>query len=272
MKYLKNFKIFEVAWQGGKASEQLSNSIPLTDNIMNIIYGDDKRINVFHLTSDENINNIKSLIGTRKSISTFTYINDKILLSGGIMNKGGIIFQLEGTLLFHGQHDLLSIPDNTGRRWIKIHQFPLEFKKEHKILFNKWKDKYGIDKYGSAQINNIQQMKEVYKDIEDLVKKYSSKIIKKNYKGQDEEERPWGNQESSYIGDDYNEYVVNNIKIKDILIDATKYDNVDDVIKKLQTITSGKVFKSDNLDETKKWLTDRNGFTDIEEYKKSIGV
>lgn len=259
-KHIKNQeRLFEVAWQGGKASEQLSNSIPLTDNIMNIIYGENKRINVFHLTSDKYIDNIKSLIGSRKSISTFTYINGQILSKGGIMSKGGIIFQLEGTVLFHGQHDLLSQPDSTGRRWIKIHQFPLEFKKEYSILSNKWKEKYGTDRFGSAQINNIQQMKEVYKDIEDLVKKYSSQIIKKNHTGEYEEEKPWGIEQSSNISKEYNEYIVNNIKIKDILIDATKYDNVDDVVNKLQTITNGKVTKSNSLEETKKWLIDRGG-------------
>ena len=259
-KHIKNQeRLFEVAWQGGKASEHLSNSIPLTDNIMNIIYGEKKRINVFHLTSDKNIDNIKSLIGSRKSISTFTYINGQILSKGGIMNKGGIIFQLEGTLLFHGQHDLLSQPDNIGRRWIQINQFPLEFKKEYSILLNKWKEKYGTDRFGSAQINNISQMKEVYKDIEDLVKKYSSQIIKKNYTGEYEEEKPFGIKQTSYISDDYNEYIVNNIKIKDVLIDTTKYDNVDDIVKKLQTITNGKVTKSNSLEETKRWLIDRGG-------------
>ena len=38
----------------------------------------------------------------------------------GIQSGGGIIYQIEGTLLVASTRDMQSMPDNTGRRWIAI--------------------------------------------------------------------------------------------------------------------------------------------------------
>ena len=96
-----------------------SGRVPIYPKLMKKILGDVK-INSFHVTDLGRLKNVKSTIGKKKSLSTFTAINKfGDLASGrGVQTAGGIILQLQGNLLMSSTNDIGSVPDEGGRRWI----------------------------------------------------------------------------------------------------------------------------------------------------------
>ena len=65
-------------------------------------------------------NQLPKVIGSKKSISTYTALekNTNMTKGGGVQTKGGIVLELEGKVLIAGTEDLGSVPDESGRRWI----------------------------------------------------------------------------------------------------------------------------------------------------------
>ena len=78
-------------------------------------------VNSFHVTSPQNIKSIASILGKKKSISTFTKANKSSQLAKGRgvqTGSGGVIFYVEGLLLGRKAEDFDTVPDRTGRRWV----------------------------------------------------------------------------------------------------------------------------------------------------------
>ena len=96
-----------------------SGRVPIYPKLMKKILGDVK-INSFHVTDLSGLKNVKSTIGKKKSLSTFTAVNKfGDLASGrGVQTAGGIILQLQGNLLMSSTNDIGSVPDEGGRGWI----------------------------------------------------------------------------------------------------------------------------------------------------------
>ena len=66
----------------------LNNRIPLTNKIYQELYGN-VRIGTFHMSDIFNIDNVKRLIGTKKIISSFKYMQkDTLIKMRGIQTKG----------------------------------------------------------------------------------------------------------------------------------------------------------------------------------------
>ena len=88
-----------------KSMEKIIGKIPITS---------------FHVTTLDHLDNVTRLLGSKKSMSTFTRAGkDSQLAKGrGIQTEGGVIFWIEGTLLARKYIDMQSEPDKTGRRWI----------------------------------------------------------------------------------------------------------------------------------------------------------
>ena len=88
-----------------KSMEKIIGKIPITS---------------FHVTTLQHLDHVTRLLGTKKSISTFTRAGkDSQLAKGkGIQTDGGVIFWIEGTLLARKYIDMQSEPDKTGRRWL----------------------------------------------------------------------------------------------------------------------------------------------------------
>tara|TARA_Y100001963_G_scaffold45739_1_gene64476 strand:+ start:1 stop:795 length:795 start_codon:yes stop_codon:yes gene_type:complete len=62
---------------------------------------------------------LPKVLGTNKSISTYTALkNTSLSMGGGVQTSGGIILEVEGKVLIAGTEDLGSVPDESGRRWI----------------------------------------------------------------------------------------------------------------------------------------------------------
>ena len=88
-----------------KSMEKIIGKIPITS---------------FHVTTLNHLDNVTRLLGTKKSMSTFTRAgtNSQIAKGKGIQTEGGVVFWIEGTLLARKYIDMQSEPDKTGRRWI----------------------------------------------------------------------------------------------------------------------------------------------------------
>ena len=99
-----------------------SNYVPLSTKFMQKMIGKE-RVSVFHVGSADSVKDIESvgrIVGKKSSLSTFTAVDkgEKLAKGQGIQTKGGIIYQLEGTLLVASTRDIQSTPDKTGRRWV----------------------------------------------------------------------------------------------------------------------------------------------------------
>ena len=124
----------KVKWQSSLSQkifkpEQLENegdltyglSIPLSNSIVNKIMPK-QRARVFHVTRVENISNMLSLQGQKKSISAFLNMNP-YFFSPGIFGGGGggIVFELDANVLGAFNRDVQSSVDDSGRRWITLY-------------------------------------------------------------------------------------------------------------------------------------------------------
>ena len=80
-----------------------------------------ERVSVFHIGGElkSDIQQVGRIIGKKSSLSTFTAVDkgEKLAKGQGIQTKGGVIYQIEGTLLVDTK-DIQSTPDKTGRRWV----------------------------------------------------------------------------------------------------------------------------------------------------------
>ena len=108
----------EIQWL--KKSYELASDyfFPLTPTIAKIL-NNGKTVKSFHITSFEKLNQLKSLEGTNKSISTMTKNKNKNLYQNLKAHwNHGVLCYLEGTLVLESRADIMSVPDDTGRRWI----------------------------------------------------------------------------------------------------------------------------------------------------------
>ena len=128
---MKSFKYFiteatDQKWQqslsslifdtGKEENFYLDVPIPLSSSIFKRVWPDDIRATVFHLTDDDGFDKLVKLKGKKKSISAFTEM-DRYYYSRGVQTAGGIIAEIDGNVLIAAPTDILSRPDNTGRRW-----------------------------------------------------------------------------------------------------------------------------------------------------------
>ena len=128
---MKSFKYFIKEATGQKWQQSLSSlifdtgreenfyldvPIPLSSAIFKRVWPDDIRTTVFHLTDVDGLDKLVKLQGKKKSISAFTSM-DRYYYSRGVQTAGGIIAEIDGNVLIAAPTDIMSRPDNTGRRW-----------------------------------------------------------------------------------------------------------------------------------------------------------
>ena len=128
---MKSFKYFIKEATGQKWQQSLSSlifdtgreenfyldvPIPLSSSIFKRVWPDDIRTTVFHLTDVDGLDKLVKLQGKKKSISAFTSM-DRYYYSRGVQTAGGIVAEIDGNVLIAAPTDIMSRPDNTGRRW-----------------------------------------------------------------------------------------------------------------------------------------------------------
>jgi hypothetical protein len=207
------------------------NYIPLTDEIIEILFGKNARIKTFHFTGVgkrdygreispfDVVKNIKGIQGKKNTISSFIYgRKDWVSRMNGVW-FGGILLELEGTLVINAGEDIMSKPEIKGkRRWVPTRNL---FDEETEKLFNKkvreLKNEYDNDyssKHNSQFIYVMKYTKmcvNFFKDNQKIIlKEYFNKMMYREY------------------GFDYNETLVKNIEIKSILWNPQYLFNYDE--------------------------------------------
>jgi len=139
--------------------------IPMTPKTMKQIMGD-VPITTFHNLNWFAIKNqLPKVVGSQKSISTYTTDTEGHLLKGGgVQTGGGVVLEVEGKVLVAGTEDLGSVPDESGRRW--IHPNALG-----KILGMKELEK------GAGGINFRKELYKIDKKLEDILWKYKTSLL-----------------------------------------------------------------------------------------------
>ncbi len=93
--------------------------IAMTPKVIKQIMGD-VPITTFHNLNPEAVKKqLPKVLGTKKSISSYTADTEGNLAMGsGVQTSGGVVLEVEGKVLVAGTEDLGSVPDEAGRRWI----------------------------------------------------------------------------------------------------------------------------------------------------------
>jgi hypothetical protein len=127
MKSFQQYLKEEVAWLQSTSKMvfdfgQISSmKIPLTSKTMTWIFNVQlPRVTVFHVTNGIGLQNLKRLQNKKKSISAFFNMSADYIDSG-IKTEGGLVAELDASILMSSKSDIMSMPDKTGRRWIELH-------------------------------------------------------------------------------------------------------------------------------------------------------
>jgi len=159
--------LFEKVAHTKKSLEWVSlDYIPMSPKVMKQIMGDTP-ITVFHNLNPDSIKNkLPKVVGSKKSISTYTTDTEGHLLSGGgVQTSGGVVLEVEGKVLVAGTEDLASVPDESGRRWI------------HPSTFGKL---VGMSQFegGAGGIYYRKHLYRYDKKLEDILFKYKTSLLK----------------------------------------------------------------------------------------------
>ena len=158
--------LFEKIAHSKKSLEWVSmDFIPMFPKVMKQIMGDTP-ITVFHNLDPNSIKNkLSKVIGSKKSISSYTSDKSNTLTTGGgVQTSGGVVLEVEGKVLVAGTEDLGSVPDEAGRRWLHPSTFG-------KIL--------GMSQFDGAA-GGIYYRKNLYnidKKLEDILYKYKTSLL-----------------------------------------------------------------------------------------------
>ena len=258
-----------------KSMEKIIGKIPITS---------------FHVTTLNHLDNVRSLLGSKKSMSTFTRAGkDSQLAKGkGIQTEGGVIFWLEGTLLARKYMDMQSEPDKTGRRWISstiVFDDPMLVKsaaKRKKIPDREawrdfeWetKDKM-MKKYGGGA-DNIREYEAEVKEIlnkraneiitayitlsNNLLKKHK-KLVKKNLSTPSRKGSSWWNEILIYDASIKEIFVMSRASKKDLEWGDSKQKA--SLEKLISTATGDNPITIGTPAKYRKWYTDRKGKLDV---------
>jgi len=158
--------LFEKVAHTKKSLEWVSlDYIPMSPKTMKQILGDTP-VTTFH-----NLNwfaikkQLPKVVGSKKSISTYTTDTEGHLLSGGgVQTGGGVVLEVEGKVLVAGTEDLGSVPDESGRRWIHPSTFG-------KIVGMKQFEGGGGGIYYRKHLYNMD------KKLEDILFKYKTSLL-----------------------------------------------------------------------------------------------
>jgi hypothetical protein len=92
--------------------------VPLTSKLVNKIWGTPIRATVFHVTDSTGASFVMKNQGKKGlAVSVMPHPPSTKLAKRGIW-KGGVVMKLQANILMGGQGDIMSVPDESGRRWV----------------------------------------------------------------------------------------------------------------------------------------------------------
>ena len=231
----------------------------LSPTALKRVFGNLNKIKAWHVTEQYEIGTLVRLQGKKSSISALTEINpSKSKPFEGMETDGGVVVEVEGLELLAAREDAWSELLDGGRRGINIDPkyFPNLYK-DMRVMLGQIAEKYGkiiskyddfedtswyddVEQFGGkfSKMNNSESERAwegiggdlTQKDKSNFVKEYIDKceeVLKKNKKGQ-EDLRQYGRAKSKKKdGSDYNEIVINQIKIKNVYLVKNMFDDYD---------------------------------------------
>ena len=153
----------------------MRRSIPIYPKTMEKIIGKIP-ITAFHVTTLNHLNNVTRLLGSKKSMSTFTRAgkDSQLAKAKGIQTEGGVVFWIEGTLLARNYIDMQSEPDKTGRRWISSN---IVFGDSNKVFYAAKRKKIpDRDEWRDFEWETKDKMMEKHGSGADTIKEYEAAV------------------------------------------------------------------------------------------------
>lgn len=199
-------------------------------------------VNAFHVTDPHNISSVASVLGKKKSISTFTKANKSSQLAKGRgvqTGSGGVIFYIEGLLLGRRWQDFDTMPDRTGRRWVRgFHIFDghhmivkTAIKKAKLHDYDSWKDlewemekKHSMGDYKDYDAYNAAIKKELGVHAAKQIKKYID-VTNKLLKTHKDMVQGSLRQKSTVNSSWWNEILIYNTKVIDCFVLKRAWDD-----------------------------------------------
>ena len=263
--------------------------VPLSTKKIQSIIGNE-RVSVFHVGNAEyerDVTQVQRIVGKKGTLSTFTSVDkgEKLAKGQGIQSGGGIIYELEGTLLVASTRDMQSHPDKTGRRWIdpywlagdtigrKMRKEIQSGTEKLKIDENSWaKIERELEPkvrketgYGDTHYDRDIYEAELKKQLGPYKRKWIKKYIDMGYKIIDKYKpqikRHILSQKDKGSEHGWNEILVNQIKVKDVfLLKRSDYPSIRKAAEKIATgtVTVGSPAKF------RKWYEERGGIINEE--------
>ena len=244
--------------------------IAIYPKVMSKIIGNQK-VSTFHVTDEDRFESLKSVVGKKKSLSTFssTKIGSPLGKGKGIQTKGGIAFHVEGTLLARSINDMMSTPDKTGRRWIPVWKVfgkdgrenvlkpamkkaNLDYegwRKRYKKAMKGWKDPGGSEGIESRK-KIVHKMERVF--IKDFIDMQNNLLLKNKQMVID-------NLTVDGMGSSWNEVLIYNTKIKSAFVLNRTWNKMYMMHqKKLEKMVNGKITQG-TPSQYRKWVTSNGG-------------
>lgn len=281
----------EVAWFKDFDKFIRNGDIPMTKNIVECLYGN-LPMNAFHNTEINKLDLINKIRNKENAISVFRYMETDLLRNvQGVQTRGGVCLHVTGNLVFDATSDIMSQPDEFGRRWVSPSYFGTEIRtKINKLVSSnpKYLNAYEYHKGNKNKLYRI--VIEYTNDCYNIIKNLSYNLLYHYYY-----------EDRIEIGDSWSEGLMSNIKVNDVLLAVWKLGNYEDwkfyknkksddlnddekmvverfernlkqIEDKLKSLTDGQVILSENPWDAVNFVTKRGGFTDVALYRKNTTI
>jgi hypothetical protein len=252
LKDLLSETVTDVKWVSKAYTFAYSRKFPFTPKIAKIL-NEGKRVRAFHITSIKKLDQLDSLQGTKKSVSCMTRVPNASMRVDipGIWNSG-VMFYLEGTLLIKGDDDIMSEPDEQGRRWAELHgNIYLDW---FEFLEKDSKLKSILDDMTGTRMVKYYTSKKSKEDVKirgEILRKYVERYIQLAEKFAEQNKSELAGAFNFGFDDNpdsWDELLLNDIKLIDVIWGAERDRNniidkniVKNVKSKLKSMVSGKV-------------------------------
>jgi len=284
-----------------------SRYVPFTNKIIKELHGGEVNMQSFHVTDFNKLKQFLNLLGKENALSSFKYMNkDTLGEMRGIQTEGGIMFLLNGVTVFNAPTDIMSKPDEFGRRWIHANYFGenIESKISNLLLDNKkyYKSSEYINeiinqKIKSGKISSSDVEKEKIRLVFRLLVQYQEdcyEIIKKY----SDEPYIYQFQDDTRFSYSWSESLIQKVKIEKVLIGLFRLNNFENyknikrknidaitendklLVKKFEKqidyykdilknyINEDKIYMAYHQNDVLKFVEDNGGYSDLEKYKE----
>ena len=279
-------------WLKGDIEHISENRILMSPTIGTAVFSN-RTVRTFHVTSVEGVKGIKNLVQQKKPISSFTFMEDTMVSRmQGIQTNGGVIFEILGKTLYAGMQDIMSRPDQRGRRWLDNSVvIPSFLRQEFLELISKWKRDNNFNGiYQPNKKRNINELRTIasyFIMCDNFVKQHSEDVRRMAL--------------SRNLGWGWNEILVYNIQARDVLWTTSRADwstafnmikekaekgreladdeiefargcrrKIHELQKELKEFCTGEVRYTQDTHDAIIWVLEKGGNIKSEEYQKKL--